>query len=72
MDEPSIVEQAKAEAEKLTKLNEETKANIRKLEELQSKMIMGGQTKVVPQDVPKKSTPREYAEALSRGVILPY
>ena len=71
MDEKSLVEQAKEQADRLEKLKVETDERIKKLEELQTQAIMGGRTTIAKPEEPKPSTPKEYIDALAKGKVLP-
>lgn len=65
-----LVMQAQQAADRLEKLNKEQAENIRKLELLQSRQILGGQAVAGNTEPEKKvETPAEYAKRMLRGGV---
>jgi hypothetical protein len=68
--EPNIVEEANKTAERLEKANEEIKEQIKRLEVIETRQILGGKTSAgQPQPQMKEETAKEYAARIMRGGI---
>lgn len=62
------IAQAQVAAERLEKANKEMEENIKKLEAIATRNILGGQSAVTPPVAEKKEeTPQEYAKRMMRG-----
>lgn len=65
-----LLEESKQTAESLKKLNEEVKENLKRLEELKAREILGGKSDAgTKQEVKKEISPKEYAEKVLKGEI---
>lgn len=67
---PTLVDEARIQADRLEKLNAELNLNIKRLEEIQTRNILGGRATAgqEPQK-PKELSPQEYAKAALEGKI---
>lgn len=67
-EEKNMVTDAMAAAERLERANAESQASIKRLEELQTRQILGGKSAAgEPVQQPKEETPQEYAQRMLRG-----
>jgi hypothetical protein len=66
--EPSIVDKAYAAAERLEKANKQQEELLKRMEAIESRKILGGQSAAgVTAVPPKEETPAEYAKRMVRG-----
>lgn len=68
--QPSLVEGALKASEALKLQNDRMEQNIKKLEELKSVELLGGQTNAgVQPEPPKEETPQEYVKKVMSGKL---
>ena len=66
----SIVDEARAERQKIENLLQETKTLLNQNQEIQAKILLSGRANAgQPQPEEKIETPKEYAEKVLRGEI---
>lgn len=67
---PSLLEEVKAEREKLEKAREEAKVQADRLEQLKADQMLSGTAGIRKEpEPPKPLTPKEYAAQLSKGIV---
>ena len=68
VEERDMIAEAQASAERLAKENAAMAENIKRLEAIESRRILGGQSAAgEPVQQPKEETPKEYAARIMRG-----
>ena len=65
--EPNMIEEAKAVAERIEKANAEAKALAERLEIAKSREILAGKSTVQVVEKKAEETPKQYAERVERG-----
>lgn len=68
LEETDVISKAYAAAERLEKANKANEELVKRMEILESRKILGGQsTATPPEAVKKEETPKEYAARMMRG-----